>query len=127
MPRTAALKPEQVPADSKPQPQPFLPTTTWNGRLFDGQWREGDNTVAVIEPATGKQLGQIALADAARIAQQAAAAARAQETWAALPYDERVRVMRKAARLAEEHAAAIVDWVVRESGSIHMKPALRSL
>ena len=98
-----------------------MPTTTWNGRLFDGQWREGDNTVAVIEPATGKQLGQIALADAALIAQQAAAAARAQETWVALPYDERARVMRKAARLAEEHAAAIVDWVVRESGSIHMK------
>jgi hypothetical protein len=38
MPRTAALKPEQVPADSKTQPQPLLPTTTWNGRLFDGQW-----------------------------------------------------------------------------------------
>ena len=103
------------------QPETFLPTTTWNGRLFDGQWREGDNTVAVTEPATGKQLGQIALADAALIAQQAAAAVRAQETWAALPYDERAQVMRKAARLAEEHAAAVVDWVVRESGSIHLK------
>ncbi|MEM5384003.1 aldehyde dehydrogenase family protein [Paraburkholderia phymatum] len=73
------------------QPQPFLHGTTWNGCLFVGQWRKGDNIVAVTEPATGKQLGQIAVADAALIAKQAAAAAHAQETWAALPYDERAQ------------------------------------
>ncbi len=103
------------------QSQQFLPTNIWNGCLFDGQWRKGDNTVAVTEPATGKQLGEIALADATLITQQASVAARAQETWAALPYDERAQVMRKAASLAEEHAAAIIDWVVRESGSIQLK------
>lgn len=103
------------------QPVSFLPTTTWNGCLFDGQWRKGENTVAVTEPATGNQLGQIALADAALVAQQSAAAARAQQTWAALPYEDRAKVMRSAARLAEEHAAAIIDWLVRESGSIHLK------
>lgn len=42
-------------------------------------------------------------------------------TAATLPYGERVQVMRKTARLAEEHAAVIVDWIVRESRYIHLK------
>lgn len=103
------------------QAQSFLPTEIWNGRLFDGHWREGSSTAAVSEPATGKSLGHIAMADAELIAKQTAVAALAQEKWAALPYDERALVMRKAARLAEEHAAEITDWVVRESGSIQLK------
>lgn len=103
------------------QSLPFLPSTTWNSCFFDGQWRKGDNTLAVTEPATGKQLGQIAVADAALIAQQAAAAAHAQQVWTALPYDERAQVMRRAARLAEEHVAEISEWVVRESGSVRLK------
>ncbi|GAB2902520.1 benzaldehyde dehydrogenase [Paraburkholderia jirisanensis] len=103
------------------QPEPFLPAAIWNGCLFDGQWRKGANIASVTEPATGKQLGQIGLADAALVAQQSAAAARAQLMWAALPYDERAQVMRKAARLAEEHAEAIADWVARESGSVYLK------
>src|SRR3546814_2553742 len=103
------------------QPQAFLPTAMWDGCVFDGQWRKGDKTMAVIEPATGKQLGQVALADPQLIAQQAAAAAQAQQIWAALPYGERARVMRKAARLAEEHAAEIVEWLARDSGSLQPK------
>jgi benzaldehyde dehydrogenase (NAD) len=66
-------------------------------------------------------LDQIALADATLVGRQATAAARAQEGWAALPYEERAYVMRKATRLADEHAPAIVDWLVRESGSTHLK------
>lgn len=103
------------------QPQAFLPSTMWDGCVFDGQWRKGDNTIAVIEPATGKELGQVGLADPRFVAQQAAAAAYAQQDWVALPYDERARVMRNAACLAEEHAVEIVEWLARDSGSIQGK------
>ena len=103
------------------QPQALLPAAIWDGCVFDGQWRKGGNTIAVIEPATGKQLGQVALADPRLVAKQASIAVQAQQTWAALPYDERAQVMRKAARLAEEHATEIVEWLARDSGSIKLK------
>ncbi|EPP5101072.1 benzaldehyde dehydrogenase [Enterobacter hormaechei] len=103
------------------QSQTFLPAELWSGRLFAGRWREGATTAAVLEPATGTELGRVALADPALIASQAAEAAHAQRAWAALPYDERAQVLRKAARLAEDHADEIAGWVVRESGSIQMK------
>jgi benzaldehyde dehydrogenase (NAD) len=103
------------------QPQALLPAAIWDGCVFDGQWRKGGNTIAVIEPATGKQLGQVALADPRLVAKQASIAVQAQQTWAALPYDERAQVMRMAARLAEEHATEIVEWLARDSGSIQLK------
>lgn len=103
------------------QSQVLLPIDLWNGRLFSGQWRDGATTAAVLEPATGATLGQVGLADPAMIASQAAAAAQAQKGWAALAYDERAKVLRQAARLAEEHADEITGWLVRESGSIRMK------
>ncbi|MDH5858383.1 benzaldehyde dehydrogenase [Lampropedia aestuarii] len=103
------------------QSHTLLPTALWQERLFTGEWRAGASTSAVVEPATGAELGRVALADPALIASQAAAAAQAQKAWAALPYDERAKVLRKAARLAEDHADEIASWVVRESGSIQMK------
>jgi benzaldehyde dehydrogenase (NAD) len=105
----------------------FLPAEIWDARLYTGQWTHGAlPAVAVIEPATGKQLGQLALADAAQVAGSAQAAKAAQASWFALPYDERAAVFRKAAHLAEQHFDEIVEWVVRESGSTRAKAAFET-
>ncbi|MFT4263950.1 MAG: benzaldehyde dehydrogenase, partial [Nocardioides sp.] len=45
------------------------------------------------------------------------AAARAQRSWAAAPYDERAAVLRRAGDLVAEHAIEIRDWIMRETGS----------
>ena len=37
----------------------FLPTATWSGKLFDGQWAAGAGTQHVVEPATGERLGEM--------------------------------------------------------------------
>ena len=58
--------------------QAFLPPALWAGKQFDGQWQAGSSQQDVIEPATGKVLGSIAMADPAQIARSAAAAAKAQ-------------------------------------------------
>ena len=48
-------------------------------------------------------------------------AATAQRSWYALPYDERAKVLRKAAAIAEQYQAEIANWIVRESGSTQAK------
>ncbi|WP_243041268.1 benzaldehyde dehydrogenase [Dyella sedimenti] len=99
----------------------FLPAALWNGAYFTGQWEPSDFSQAVIEPATGDELGRIGMAEPAAVATAAATAAHAQKAWARRPYEERAQVLRQAAALAEHHAAEIVGWLVRESGSTQPK------
>jgi len=44
-------------------------------------------------------------------------AAEAQKAWAATPFDQRARVLRRAGQLWEEYAAEVMEWIIRESGS----------
>jgi benzaldehyde dehydrogenase (NAD) len=66
-------------------------------------------------------LSDVGVATPSDVATAAGLAAAAQAQWASLPYDERAAIFRKAARLFEEHAEEIVDWIVRETGSIAPK------
>ena len=101
----------------------FLPPELWDGKVFDGQWRSAAQVAEVREPATGTGLGRIGLADAEGIAQGCAAAAAAQPAWAALPYEQRADVLRRAGELAREHAGEIAMWLTREGGSSRIKAA----
>ncbi|WP_439654600.1 aldehyde dehydrogenase family protein [Streptomyces hokutonensis] len=49
----------------------------------------------------------------------------AQREWAARPYSDRAAVLRRAARLFEEHQQEIETWVVRESGAMRPFAALQ--
>jgi benzaldehyde dehydrogenase (NAD) len=97
----------------------FLKDETWSGQVYSGGWitPEGGDA-AVIEPATGNDLGRIGIAvpgDVTRAVKQAAAA---QPAWAAVPHTGRAAILRRAAQLWEENAAEIEGWVIRESGKI---------
>jgi benzaldehyde dehydrogenase (NAD) len=97
----------------------FLKEETWNGQVYSGGWvtPEGGDA-AVIEPATGRELGRIGIAGQGDVTRAVAKAAAAQPAWAALPHTERSAILRRAAGLWEENAAEIEDWVIRESGKI---------
>lgn len=100
----------------------FLPAPLWNEALFTGEWsRPAKALSSVIEPATGKSLGNIAMADEALIKQACQEARQAQRKWADLHYDERASILRKAISIAEQHSDEIVDWLIKESGSIGPK------
>ena len=100
----------------------LLDPSGWNGKLFSGGWvSPSGGQRAVVEPATGQELGRVGLADADDLARATAAAAKAQPAWAATSYEERARVLRRAGDLWEEHAAEVRDWLVREAGSIPPK------
>jgi benzaldehyde dehydrogenase (NAD) len=97
----------------------FLKEETWNGQVYSGGWvtPEGGDA-AVIEPATGRELGRIGIATPADVTRAVRKAAAAQPAWAALPHTERAAVLRRAAIGWEENAAEIEGWVIRESGKI---------
>jgi benzaldehyde dehydrogenase (NAD) len=105
----------------------FMDAKTWTGQVFGDGWntsRAGD--AAVVEPATGTELGRVGIAGPEDVAAAAVRAVRAQREWAAASFEDRAAVLRRAGRLFEEHAAEIDDWVVRETGAVRPKAELET-
>lgn len=75
----------------------------------------------VTEPATGKTLVSLRHGGRDEIAAACERARAAQEGWFGLAIEERARVFRRAADLAEENANLYVGWLVREAGSVSAK------
>ena len=97
----------------------LLDKSIWHGKAFTGGWNQvSGGAAAVVEPATGAELGQVGIAAPADIAAATAAAAAAQPAWAALPYTQRAAILRKAGEIWLANAAEIEDWSVREGGKI---------
>jgi benzaldehyde dehydrogenase (NAD) len=96
----------------------FLDEATWRGRVYSGGWIAARGEAAVIEPATGNELGRAGIAGPADITAAAARAAAAQPAWAATPHTQRSAILRRAAEIWLANAAEIEDWVIRESGKI---------
>ena len=98
----------------------LLDAVDWQGNIFKaGTWQEGrGGDYAVVEPATGAELGRMGVATAEDVAEAGAAAAVAQREWAALPYSARGAVLRRAGDLWTQHAEEISGWNVREVGAV---------
>ncbi|HTJ69878.1 MAG TPA: aldehyde dehydrogenase family protein [Actinospica sp.] len=97
----------------------LLEPSTWEGRIYSGEWITGSGEAYdSVEPATGKTLGHVGAAAASDVDRAVERAVAAQRDWAALPYSERAAVLRRAARLFEDHHVELEDWVIRESGAI---------
>jgi benzaldehyde dehydrogenase (NAD) len=94
----------------------------WEGKIFNGDWvASTGGQYAVIEPATGNQLGVVGKASLDDVRQAAEQAAEAQKAWARVPFHERAQVLRRAGQLWEQQATEIRQWIIRESGSIAPK------
>ncbi|WP_019074036.1 benzaldehyde dehydrogenase [Streptomyces hokutonensis] len=97
----------------------FLDADVWQERIFSGEWTKATGeSYDSTEPATGKTLGRVASATPYDLERAVERAVQAQRDWAARPYIERAQVLRRAARLFEEHHAEIAEWIVRESGAL---------
>jgi benzaldehyde dehydrogenase (NAD) len=98
----------------------FLDRARWEGKIFTtGGWVAGSGgEYDAVEPATGSTLARVGAATEADVHKAAEAAAQAQRDWAALPYDRRAAVMRRAGQLFVEHEDEIHEWLIRESGAI---------
>ena len=98
----------------------LLDSVDWEGNIFKaGTWQPGHGgDFAVIEPATGQEIGRMGQASAEDVAEAGQAALAAQREWAATPHTARAAVLRKAGDLWSEHAEEISGWNVREVGAV---------
>jgi benzaldehyde dehydrogenase (NAD) len=97
----------------------LLDESTWRGKVFLNGWSAAaGGDAAVVEPATGAELGRVGSANADDVARAATAAHRAQPDWAARPHPERAAVLRRAGDLLTQHAGDIESWLVREGGAV---------
>jgi benzaldehyde dehydrogenase (NAD) len=97
----------------------FLGDLQWHSRIFTGSWQQSaGGDAAVVEPATGNELGRVGLAGLEDLTVSAAQASVAQREWAATPFPERATVLRRAADLLQRHTDELRSWIVRETGGI---------
>ncbi len=101
---------------------PVMPAAA-NGCLHDGgQWRAASGgSRPVIEPATGRAIGQVGIATAADMRAAITRAQAAQAAWAATPPRERATVLLKAAQALQARVDDAALAIARETGGIVAK------
>lgn len=106
--------------DAPTMPDVLIDETVFAGKIhIDGEWvTGGGGAIASVEPATGRTLAMVGIADVDDVSRAAQGAARAQKEWAALPHPARSAVLRKAGQLWEQYADEIGGWNIREVGAI---------
>lgn len=90
-----------------------------NTQLFiNGQWQDASagRTLAVVNPATGQEIGRVAHAGKEDLDRALAAAQQGFETWRDMTTAERSKIMRTAAGLMRERAADIARSMTQEQG-----------
>jgi benzaldehyde dehydrogenase (NAD) len=89
---------------------------------FLSDWRPGSGEpLQDLEPATGIHLATFNLSTSEDVARAAAAAAAAQPAWAETSYQERARILRRAADIYEDHRPEFGTWTMRETGAAYSK------
>jgi benzaldehyde dehydrogenase (NAD) len=96
----------------------LLDDAAWRSKVSSGGWRAAAEDAAVVEPATGAELGRIGIAGAGDVHAAVERATVAARDWARRPHTERAAILRRAAQLWREHSAEIEGWLVREAGKI---------
>src|SRR5260221_3420954 len=116
--RQDRLKEEPM-AATAPETTPAAPG--WLDPFLE-DWRPGSGApIEDREPATGIHLLTIAGSTPGDVARASAAAAAAQPAWADTDYQERARILRRAADIYEAHRPEFGTWTQLETGAVHGK------
>jgi malonate-semialdehyde dehydrogenase (acetylating)/methylmalonate-semialdehyde dehydrogenase len=85
---------------------------------IEGQWRDSSatETLAVLNPATGEEIGRTPLSPAAEVDQAARAAARAFPQWRRVPVTDRVQYLFRLKTLLEEQFEDLARTITMEAG-----------
>ncbi len=93
----------------------------WLGSFVE-RWEPGTGApIEDHEPATGRLIATVTGSTSDDVARAAAAAKAAQPAWAETSYQERARILRKAAEIYEANRAEFGTWTMRETGASHSK------
>jgi benzaldehyde dehydrogenase (NAD) len=89
---------------------------------FVGTWEPGrGESIEDREPATGRLIATVRGSTTDDVARAAAAAKAAQPAWAEASYQERARILRRAADIYEANREEFGTWTMRETGASHSK------
>ncbi|WGS54658.1 NAD-dependent succinate-semialdehyde dehydrogenase [Paraburkholderia sp. D15] len=86
------------------------------GHYIGGKWYQGASTYAVLNPATGEAIAQVAKGGAAEATQAIAAAARALPAWRGLTAKERGARVKRWGELMLAHRDALAELLTLEQG-----------
>ena len=93
----------------------------WLGSFVE-RWEPGTGApIEDHEPATGRLIATVTGSTSDDVARAAAVAKAAQPAWAETSYQERARILRKAAEIYEANRAEFGTWTMRETGASHSK------
>ena len=92
------------------------PTLLKTAALIDGQWVDGSARFAVVDPATGRQLAEVARLGAVEAESAVAAADRAWPAWRAKTAKERAAILMKWFALLHQHADDLARIMTAEQG-----------
>ena len=97
--------------------------------LIDGAWRPAASgkTIAVLNPATGEQIGTVAHAEKADLDLALAAAQKGFAAWRKVSAHERYKVLRKAADILRSNADKIATLMTMEQGKPVMEAKMETL
>ena len=96
-------------------------STGWLSRFVE-RWEPGTGApIQDVEPATGRHIVTVTGSTSEDVARAAAAAKAAQPAWAETSYQERARILRKAADIYEANRDEFGTWTMRETGASHSK------
>ena len=86
--------------------------------FINGEWKDAADgrTLAVFNPATGKEIGRVAQAGKADLDKALEAAQKGFETWRDMTAAERSKIMRRAADLMRQRAGDIASLLTQEQG-----------
>ncbi|KQU86376.1 benzaldehyde dehydrogenase [Ensifer sp. Root31] len=99
----------------------LIQETVWRGAFFSGGWKSSEEVAPVKEPATGNALTEVGIASGRDVAKAALSAKQAQREWERTDYGVRSSILVRAADLAEANSEELIEWLVREAGSIRAK------
>jgi acyl-CoA reductase-like NAD-dependent aldehyde dehydrogenase len=85
------------------------------------------NSIIVENPATGQVVATLPAASPEDVVEMAARARRAQPGWAALGFDGRAKILRRAQKWVLDNADRLLDTVVSETGKTREDAALAEL
>lgn len=86
------------------------------GHYIDGQWRQGGTTYAVLNPANGETVAQVAKGGATEAHEAIAAAERAFPAWRKLTAKERSQRVRRWYELMLANQRGLAELMTREQG-----------
>ena len=87
-----------------------------SGHYIDGQWQQGGATYAVLNPANGETVAQVAKGGAAEAQQAISAAERAFPAWRKLTAKERAQRVRRWYELMLANQRGLAELMTREQG-----------